>query len=540
MKFLHYTSISLLFLAVQGFAARPVDLSHQNINYLNSFTMPATLAAANYNSSGIIEVNKSIDFNQTAHIRIKQTYAGFPVWNGDAVIHIRNAGKSASLLDASKKNATMNGIIYEELHEDLHATPALVFEPMQAQKALQVAIKNFQELSQVSTDAKHKRSKLIVYVDENNKAHWAFHVRFALEQNDHLYQPNYLIDALTFNIYQQWDNVKTLDDVKGGGVGGNPKLGRLVYDGLPGHLPALDLQRDAPSGICFMQNDNLFVADFTTRKIFSYACYQPDWNHNKVYWNKSTSDAVNGGYSPSTDSFYAGNLVQTMYKQLYGIDVLASHGKPMPLRILTHITMDNAEWIDGPNYIKIGDGEKKFYPLASIGVIAHEASHGFTSQHSNLIYMGQPGGINESFSDMAAQVVEHYALGHNNWQIGYEIVKENNSALRYMDYPSKDCQNAEPGKECSIDVAQDYSVGMNVHKSSGVYNRAFYLLATSPGWDVYKAFGVMIQANSYYWTHTSNFRQSACGVIHAAEDYKYDTTAVIDAFNKVGVDVSEC
>ena len=33
-----------------------------------------------------------------------------------------------------------------------------------------------------------------------------------------------------------------------------------------------------------------------------------------------------------------------------------------------------------------GDGIDMFYPLVFLGVGAHEISHGFTEQHSNLIY----------------------------------------------------------------------------------------------------------------------------------------------------------
>ena len=53
----------------------------------------------------------------------------------------------------------------------------------------------------------------------------------------------------------------------------------------------------------------------------------------------------------------------------------------------------------------------------------------------------QSGGMNEAFSDMAAQAAEVYAygVGKNSWQIGPEIFKEKNKALRYMDMPSKDC-----------------------------------------------------------------------------------------------------
>lgn len=44
----------------------------------------------------------------------------------------------------------------------------------------------------------------------------------------------------------------------------------------------------------------------------------------------------------------------------------------------------------------------------------------------------------------------------------------------------------------SIGHFDDYVSGMDVHYSSGVYNRAFYLLSNSPSWNIEKAFRVWL------------------------------------------------
>lgn len=183
-----------------------------------------------------------------------------------------------------------------------------------------------------------------------------------------------------------------------------------------------------------------------------------------------------------------------------------------------------------------GDGAKMLYPLTSLGVGAHEISHGFTSQHSNLTYEKQSGGLNESFSDMAAQAAEFYSVGHNDWQIGPEIFKADRP-LRYMDDPTKD------GK--SIGHVKDYTDELNVHYTSGVFNKAFYLLATSNGWTTRKAFDVMVQANMHYWTANSTFQDAACGVVKATldlqkKDSSYAMNDVKTAMQGVGIDVSHC
>lgn len=116
--------------------------------------------------------------------------------------------------------------------------------------------------------------------------------------------------------------------------------------------------------------------------------------------------------------------------------------------------------------------------------------------------------------------------GKNDFLIGYDI-KKGSGALRYMDQPSRDGR--------SIDNASQYYNGIDVHHSSGVYNRAFYLLANSPGWDTRKAFEVFVDANRYYWTATSNYNSGACGVIRSAQNRNYSAADVTRAFSTVGV-----
>jgi pseudolysin/vibriolysin len=87
----------------------------------------------------------------------------------------------------------------------------------------------------------------------------------------------------------------------------------------------------------------------------------------------------------------------------------------------------------------------------------------------------------------------------------------------------------------SIDNASDYYNGLDVHYSSGVYNKAFCLLAKTSGWDVKKAFQAFQVANKSYWNANSDFNDGACGVESAAQDLGYNKNDVITAFNGVGV-----
>jgi vibriolysin len=99
--------------------------------------------------------------------------------------------------------------------------------------------------------------------------------------------------------------------------------------------------------------------------------------------------------------------------------------------------------------------------------------------------------------------------------------------LRYMCNPPQDGG--------SIDNAADYNSSLDVHYSSGVYNKSFCLLAKTSGWDVKKAFQVFALANKSYWTASSTFNSGACGVESAATDLGYSAANVATAFTGVGV-----
>lgn len=550
-KTLALSSMALLpfMISQAGMAAQSVNLRHQPINALQALIAAPTKSAATQGIQ-LHETKRSVGQNGTVHVRMQETYMGHPVFGAEGIVHIPHGAQGApslagALAMAHQQQGSMNGTIYRDLHADLAQTPAVVFSPAQAQKALSTAVNNFTHRLGMKTNIHEQKSQLIVYVDKDKKAHWAYLVSFyadAAKEGLMPAKPMILMDAVTLKIFTQWDNIKTEEDTStviesGGGFGGNKKMGKVVYDGLQDHLAKLSISRDAELNVCYLKNDDVTVKSYRGKKVESYPCKQVDDEHNKVYWD-GEEHAVNGGYSPDNDALFGGAVIKHMYQDWYGVPVLTQNGKPMMLNMVVHDPIDNAYW-DGSK-MTFGDGVRMFYPLTSLGVAAHEISHGFTEQHSNLSYSEQSGGMNESFSDMAAQAAEVYAYGKNSWQIGPEIFKNKDRALRYMDKPSKDCQGGTPGNWCSIDTAADYYDGLDVHYSSGVYNRFFYLMGTADGWDVKKAFDVMVNANVHYWTSGTDFQEGACGVMKAATDLGYDTSVIVSAAKEVGIDTSDC
>jgi pseudolysin len=532
--------ISLLAL-MPAYAASSVDLMKQPLSILNSFL-------ATKDGTSMVESSRALDVNKTLHVRMQENYLGYMVWGADSIAHIPNGSDTeksfASVVSAlNKHHGYMNGVFYQNINMDLANAPKLVFSQTQAQKAFASARDNYQHKIGIQSHVQDQESQVIVYVDADKKAHWAYKVSFFVaptKASTLPAKPVYIMDAVSFHVYKEWNDIKT-KEVDGGGYGGNKKMGKLVYDGMKEHLNKLTVTREDTKKNCKLQNSEVIVMHEKTGMVISYPCTASDPEHNNVYWS-GDMDHVNDGYSPSNDALFGGHVIQHMYQDWYKVPALVDKkGKALKLNMVVHSNMDNAYW-DGRKMV-FGDGIDMFYPLTSLGVAAHEISHGFTEQHSNLVYSEQSGGMNEAFSDMAAQAAEVYAygLGKNSWQIGPEIIKAPDQALRYMDKPSKDCgANNKPGDDCSIDDASQYQPYIDVHYTSGVYNRFYYTLANSQGWDARKAFDVMVQANQHYWTANSDFKAGACGVLQAANDLKRDLAVVKAAFDVVKVDYSDC
>lgn len=521
-----------------SFAATPIDLSHQPATFLKTFVYTPAVSNHIINTPPLNfkQTNSATDFKHTQHIRVQQMYAGYPVWGGDAVMHIPNN---------RYQTLSSNGIMYANLTQDLQDTPNYIFNPAQAEKALQYAENAYQKKTNTHVEAQNKKAQLMVFIDDAHKAHWAFLTSFYVQPvNSRAYKPTYILDATTLDVYHYWDDIKTLDIVQGGGYGGNPKLGKYIYDGSASSYPVLEIQRDASKKICYLQNSEIMIEDMRHNdQVVQFKCLFTDGAHHNVYWD-ADQDAANGAYSPANDALYVGKLVKEMYSQWYGIPVLTKNNQPMLLKMRVHDTsengIENAFWSDDTEQMTFGDGKDTFYPFVSLGIAAHEISHGFTHQHSALVYLGQSGGINEAFSDMASAAADFYTNNQNTWLFGNDIIKAPGGTLRYLNEPTQDCGGNQPGDNCSINHVSQYNSDLDVHYSSGVFNKAFYLISNSPGWNPHYAFNVMVQANSYYWTSNATYQSAACGVVKATQDYGYDIATIANAFNAVGIDVRRC
>ncbi|MFT4923928.1 MAG: vibriolysin [Phenylobacterium sp.] len=324
-------------------------------------------------------------------------------------------------------------------------------------------------------------------------------------------RPVFFLDANTGATVYAYENLQHAE--VGTGPGGNTKTGQYNYGTDFGKM---DVTQNGSTYT--MSNANVKTVDLnhSTSGSTAYSYSGPENTHK----------SINGAYAPLNDAQYFGNVIFNMYNAYVGTNPLTFQ---LTMRVHYSNSYENAFW-DG-SAMTFGDGASTFYPLVSLDVSSHEVSHGFTEQNSGLVYSNMSGGMNEAFSDMAGEAAEFFMNGTNDWMVGEQIFK-GTGALRYMNNPPQDGS--------SIDHASNFSSSMDVHYSSGVFNKAFYNLATTAGWDTQSAFATMALANQTYWTANSTFDEGACGVWSAAGDKGYNQADVAAAFTAVGVSTSAC
>lgn len=421
----------------------------------------------------------------TRHV---QLHKGVPVW-GEAVVEHRDIGQAEPRVTGHKLH---------NLNNDLPSVNPILSKKDALDKA--------KTLAQVF-ETENEKAKLYIKRGDNGVARLVYVVSFfGTTANDEPTRPHYMLDANTGAVLEQWNGIHTA--LIGTGPGGNTKTGQYEYGTNFGKL---DVTQTGTT--CALDSTNVITINMNNKttgtKAHTFTC------------PRNTVKAINGGFAPMNDAHYFGNVVFNMYQGWLGVRPIS---QKLTMKVHYKRSYENAFWDGTAMYF--GDGATTFYPLVSLDVTSHEVSHGFTEQNSGLVYSGMSGGMNEAFSDMAGEAAEYFSTGTNDWQVGREIFKAA-GALRYMNNPPQDGR--------SIDNAANFTSTLDVHYSSGVYNKAFYLLATKTGWNTRKAFEVMADANRLYWTANSTFNQGACGVQNAAANRGYVVADVTAAFAAVGV-----
>jgi Zn-dependent metalloprotease len=468
------------------------DVSKAALDYVRNYD--AELGLTELDELVVRSVSDSKRGVHMQHVRLNHLHEGLPVWGSDVVVHTSN-----------DEFVGISGALAKRLPQ-LDVLPAL-----DAAEALAIGKGEYGTRNKLRArlDYSREKSELVVFPGEKGAPRVAWHVVFFTELQAGITPGlwNYFIDAKSGEILFQFNGIHTLSQASG--PGGNPKVARTWTN-------ALDVE---PSGAQFQMN--------TARLRTS---------------NMNNSTSGNGtivvgplnpiGDAPINDAHGFAEVTLNTLQDWYGHNSINDAGFLIRSRVHYGNNYENAFW-DGAQ-MTYGDGASTFYPLpGDVDVVAHEINHGFTTFHSNLTYSGQSGGNNESFSDIAGTIAEHFSEGDAaDWDLGRDIFR-GNDALRFMCNPPQDGN--------SIDHVDDYFNGLDVHYSSGIMNKAFCLASggiNATAVNVRRMGEAWYRANDDFWTTSSNFVQACEGIIDAATALGFsaaEITAIDQAWQQVGV-----
>jgi Zn-dependent metalloprotease len=388
-----------------------------------------------------------VDRDGSTHVRLQRTYRGLPVVGGDLVVHQNAAGAlkgvsqtlraplglavAARVVDAVAETVALAGHVNRSVSgERVAGEPTLVVDATGATPRLAWRV--------TTTGVQHDGtpSRLASYVD-----------------------------ARTGRLIRAEQEIVNVDGDGQSLYGGTVPL-RLTQSGASyqlkdptrGNTYTTDMNNRSDSALCSLlgfgcQAGTLFAS--------------PDTH----FGNGPTSTRELAG----VDAQYGTNVTWDYYKNVHNRNGIFGNGTGSFNRVHYGNRYVNAFW-DGKK-MTYGDGDGvNFGPLVSLDVAGHEMSHGVTENSAKLTYSGEPGGLNESTSDIFGTLVEFYAANANDpgdYLIGEEFDLKKHLGFRRMDKPSSDGSSAN---------CWSSKVGnLDVHYSSGVGNHFFYLLAEGSG-----------------------------------------------------------
>src|SRR5215831_1515602 len=204
------------------------------------------------------------------------------------------------------------------------------------------------------------------------------------------------------------------------------------------------------------------------------------------------------GPSSSTDAtakraFTETTAVAQFYQSAFGRNSVDNHAMTLMSSIHFGVRYNNAFW--NGTQMTYGDGDGAVFVDFTLGndVIGHELTHGVTQHTLGLNYANEPGGLNESISDvfgsMFRQWQAHQDVNHGDWLIGHDILGPTAKAKGFTCLRDMASPAASHCLAPQVTHFSQYHGGMDPHVSSGIGNLAFYKIAKAVGGNSWEKVG---------------------------------------------------
>ena len=226
------------------------------------------------------------------------------------------------------------------------------------------------------------------------------------------------------------------------------------------------------------------------------------------------------------DAHFGAEKTYDFYYNLYGYHSYDNAGAAINSFVHYNTNYVNAFW--NGSVMTYGDGDGfQYSPLTSMEIVGHEITHAVTENSAALVYSGESGALNESFSDIMGNSIRFLNDPSNaTWLVGDQIVIPGGGATPFRNM-------ANPNEyECADTYGGLYfNNGDVVHYDSGIQNYWFYLLSMGGsgtndlgnnfivnGIGLADANAIAFRNLTVYLTPNSNFAAARTGAISAAID----------------------
>ena len=448
-----------------------------------------------------------IDELKMAHTRVRQTIGNIPVWEGEAIVHLKSDGGLSVITDKLKEGLAVN------TEPNLSAEDALAIA-----RGVSYGAKILTEEPTID---------LWIYRGET-RDHLAYRVEMPrLDGTEETAIPVVFVDAQTGEKIFEYNNLQTASA---------PSL----YSGT------VTIDTSSAGGTFYMEDLTRKMGTFNMNNTGDTTTgtggTQSRYSGADDVWNASVENA-------GVDAHYGAAKTFDYYKNVHGRNGINGSGGPgtttagansgvslITSRVHFGSNYNNAFW--NSNKMTYGDGNgTSFSPLVTMDIAGHEMTHGVTQYSANLTYSNESGALNESMSDVFGAMVELYADGGvisgNTWKIGEDAYTPGTAgdALRYMDNPHAKSGGGYTADDDPDHYAERYTGTLDsggVHINSGIGNHAFYLAAaggtqhrsgvTVTGIGTDAAAKIWYRALTVYMTSGTNFAGARTATLNAATD----------------------
>ncbi|WP_063364002.1 M4 family metallopeptidase [Pseudoalteromonas luteoviolacea] len=304
---------------------------------------------------------------------------------------------------------------------------------------------------------------------------------------------------------------------------------------------------------CTFQNNWVETYLGSALEPYSYAC--PDGveeahgisgNPYFYYFLKGAFKTVNDGH------FFGGITAQTLH---YHFKQLFPNQQSRCEKEAGYCLNKIKQRVDAGNlYQSSWDGEFTNYaggtkgsPFphgSSLDIVAHEIGHAILEWNTNNIISGfnfedepvelraKRSALHESFSDMTAIAVKDYYARHlqaepfdSNWVHSaiYSKLYDQNEMLWAIGFDARLSDTfsrhaAMPRLDgVSMDDYREYDQTVGSHQRAGALNKLFYLIASSDGWDIQRAYQLVLKAMTGCFSATAGMYEASQCIIAVAD-----------------------